>query len=291
MLGGPVVALVACMSRRWLQFFVALVLVTIAWFSISPALGRDALPYWSVDGFKLRVVGTNLLVNNKSITDAAQAIFDARADVVFVSEISIPFVEAAKGVGFESRYPYRILDTYFGPRDAELEFGLGVYSKYPFADVVRYGEDRSPYVRLSLPDGLVLRAAPVHVKSPTRTDRVREWGEDLAGIGRLVEQTDEPLLLVGDFNSSRWQPAFGALLKRGLTDAHEATGKGLSRSWPTKFPIFRIDHALMSRQIVATSITDFDVPGSDHLSFVADLVIERPGAVRSSEPVAGPTLP
>ena len=290
MLGGAGVLVGAVLSRRWLQALAALFLIGSAWFAISPAIGRDGLPYWTADGIGFRIASSNLSIQNLRPADAATTLLGTNADMIFVSELTADFVGAATAAGFESRYPYRLLDPYLSTNGIAPDGGLGIYSKFAFDDVERFGEARTPIVRINFPSGVVLRATPVHVKSPTETSRVGAWADDLARLGRLAETTDEPLLLVGDFNSSRWQPAFGALLKRGLTDGHEATGKGLTASWPQRFPLLRIDHALMTRQIVATSVRDFDVPGSDHRAFVADLVIERPGPVRSTKPTAGPKL-
>ena len=277
MLGGGAVLLGAVMSRRWLQALIALLLLVPAWFAISPALGRDPLPYWTEHGVGVRIAGSNLYFENRRPADAARTLLKTNADILFVSELTPVFVDAAKSEGFEARFPYRLLDPYLG---------LGIYSKFPFDDAERRASRRPPVVRFTLPDGVFFRATPVHTKSPTDTARVGAWADDLGRLGRLVEANDGPLLLVGDFNASRWQPAFGALLGRGLTDAHEATGRGLSRSWPQRFPVLRIDHALMTRHIVARSVADIDVPGSDHRAFVADLIIERPGPVRPSTPTA-----
>lgn len=290
MLGGAGVLVGAVVSRRWLQALAALFLIGSAWFAVSPAIGRDALPYWTADGIGFRIAASNVYIRNLRPADAATALLNTDADMIFVSELTADFVGAAKAAGLESRYPYRLLDPYLSTNGVAPDAGLGIYSKFAFDDVARFGEARAPIVRINLPGGVHFRATPVHVKSPTETSRVGAWADDLARLGRLAESTDEPLLLAGDFNSSRWQPAFGSLLRRGLTDAHEATGKGLTRSWPSRFPLLRIDHALMTHQIVARSVTDIDVPGSDHLGFVADLVIERPGPVRSTKPTAGPTL-
>lgn len=291
MLGVGGALLGAVMSRRWLQALSALLLLVSAWFAISPALGRNPLPYWTADGVGVRIAASNLSVENRRPAAAAIALLRTNADILFVGELTPAFVTAAKTAGFEARYPYRLLDPYHVDDGTAPDPGLGIYSKFPFGDVERYGKKRAPVVRISLPGGVVFRATPVYTTSPTDTARVAPWADDLARLGRLVEANDGPLLLVGDFNASRWQPSFGALLRRGLTDAHEATGKGLSRSWPQRFPVLRLDHALMTHQIVARSVTDIDVPGSDHRALVADLIIERPGPVRSTGATSGPRPP
>lgn len=274
MAGTPLVLCVASLSRRWIQAAAATVVVITSWFAISPALGRDPIPFWANNATEIRVVSANLYFWNSKLADAAQTLYNADADIVALSELDPSFVSAATSIGFDTRYPYRLLDPREPVGGESPTGGLGLYSKYPFEDVVRVGPDRAPFVRILLPDGQGVRVLPVHVASPGTPTRVRTWASDLARLGRLVEATDEPMLLVGDFNSGRWQPAFGALLRRDLTDGHEAVGRGLSRSWPDRFPLFRLDHVLYTRGFAARSVRDLDIPGSDHRGFVATLAIE-----------------
>ncbi len=274
MAGTPLVLLVALLSRRWIQAAAAIVLVITSWLAISPAIGRDPLPFWANNATDIRVASANLYFRNSRPVDAAKALYAADADIVALSELTPAFVSAATSVGFDAAYPYRLLDPQEPVGDESSSGGLGLYSKYPFEDLVRVGRDRAPFVRILLPDGQGIRVLPVHALSPGTPRRVRTWASDLARLGRLVEATDEPMLLLGDFNSGRWQPAFGALLRRGLTDGHEAVGRGLSRSWPDRFPVFRLDHALYTRGFAARSVRDLDVPGSDHRGFVATFSIE-----------------
>ena len=82
--------------------------------------------------------------------------------------------------------------------------------------------------------------------------------------------------VVGDFNSTRWNPPFGDLLAAGLHDAHESVGQGLSRSWPNlgfPVPLMRLDHALVNDKVGVVSVHDVDVPGSDHIGFVTELAV------------------
>ncbi len=274
MAGTPLVLVIASLTRRWIQAATALMLVMTSWFAVSPALGRDPLPFWANGATELRLASANVYFLNNRPVDAARALYAADADIVAVSELVPSFVSAATGIGFDERYPYRLLDPQESIGDESASGGLGLYSKYPFEDLVRVGRDRAPFVRVVLPNGQGIRVLPVHAVSPSTAHRVGSWASDMARLGRLVEATDEPMLLLGDFNSGRWQPAFGALLRRGLTDAHEAVGRGLSRSWPHWFPLFRLDHALYTRGLAARSVRDLDIPGSDHRGFVATLAIE-----------------
>lgn len=272
--GTPVVLVVGLVSRRWIHAIAALVLVITSWFALSPAVGRDPLPFWADGATQIRIASANLYFRNGTPLDAARTLFATDADIVALSELTPSFVSAATTVGFDQRYPYRLLDAQEPIGGNSPTGGLGLYSRFPFDDIVRVGRDRAPFTRVILPDGQSIRVLPVHAESPSTAGRVGRWASDLARLGRLVEATAEPVLLVGDFNAGRWQPAFGALLRRGLTDGHEAVGRGLSRSWPDGFPLFRLDHALYTRGFAARSVRDVNVPGSDHRGFVATFAIQ-----------------
>ena len=274
--GTPLVLVIGLGGRRWLQAGAAFVLVITSWFALSPAFGRDPVPFWARSATEFRVASANLYFRNGTPVDAARALYATDADIVAVAELTPSFVSAATNVGFDQRYPYRLLDAEEPTGGNSPSGGLGIYSKFPFDDVERVGRDRAPFTRMFLPDGQGIRVLPVHAESPSTAGRVGRWASDLARLGRLVEVTDEPVLLIGDFNAGRWQPAFGALLRRGLTDAHEAVGRGLSRSWPDGFPLFRLDHALYTRGFAARSVHDLDIPGSDHRGFVATFAVEPP---------------
>ena len=274
--GIPVVLVIGTLSRRWIQAGAAFALGITSWFAVSPAVGRDPLPLWATGATEFRVASANLYFRNGTPLDAARALYATDADIVALSELTPSFVSSATSVGFDQRYRYRLLDPQEPVGGNSASGGLGIYSKFPFDDVVRVGRDRAPFPRMLLPDGTGIRVLPVHAESPSTVGRVGPWASDLARLGRLVEATDEPVLLVGDFNAGRWQPAFGALLRRGLTDAHEAVGRGLSRSWPDGVPLFRLDHALYTRGFAARSVRDLNIPGSDHRGFVATFAVEPP---------------
>ena len=135
-------------------------------------------------------------------------------------------------------------------------------------------------MRIVLPDGEFVRVVAVHPEPPLSSGASQAWDQDLKTFGRLVADTggDEPLVLVGDFNGTRWQPPFGHLLAGSLRDAHETMGMGLSFSWPVKkglVPFARLDHALHSDRLFPLAVTELADSGSDHRGFVAKFAIRR----------------
>lgn len=80
----------------------------------------------------------------------------------------------------------------------------------------------------------------------------------------------EPLLLLGDFNTTEREPAYGTLT-HGLQDAHKVVGRGMGHTWgPTRLmrrglPVLRIDYMLSNARMVPLRLAvDCTPRGSDH---------------------------
>ncbi len=94
----------------------------------------------------------------------------------------------------------------------------------------------------------------------------------------MISATGPPTLVVGDFNTTYWQPAFRELLTAGpgYRDGHALMGKGLTASWPDNKrvpPFARIDHALVDSRVVPVNVHNVTLPGSDHIGFVIDVAV------------------
>lgn len=171
-------------------------------------------------------------------------------------------------------YPYRYEELHASPS------GIGLWSRRPIADggVVTIGTRVSVDVVLDV-DGTDTRVVALHPFPPTYN--TPGWADELRAIGEHTADSPLPTVLVGDFNGSRWHPAFRDLLDRGWADTHEQLGHGFSASWPMDEgwlppPFIRLDHALYSDGVVPVRITDVAITGSDHLGFVAEFGFSRP---------------
>jgi vancomycin resistance protein VanJ len=91
-------------------------------------------------------------------------------------------------------------------------------------------------------------------------------------LRRLESETRGPTLICGDFNT----PPRGLVYRglRGLfTDAFEAAGRGFGWTYPSRFPVLRIDYVWL-REAVATRAWVPEVRASDHRPVVADVVLK-----------------
>jgi len=90
-----------------------------------------------------------------------------------------------------------------------------------------------------------------------------------------------PLVLAGDLNSFPRGTVCG-MIRQHLRDAHQLGSpmrRRPRRTFPSNFPVFRIDHIFVSRQFSVVSAdthrSTLSRAASDHLPLVADLTIDR----------------
>lgn len=137
------------------------------------------------------------------------------------------------------------------------------------------------------PDGPV-HVRSVHMAAPFVPEAVPVWEgqfDELSAqtlVGIRVEP-DVPVLVAGDFNATDAHQPFRQLLGAGLTDAHRIAGCGLGLSWPidhigpVPFPVFALDHVLVSEAFEVRSLRVGSVNGepigSDHHPVIAELVL------------------
>jgi endonuclease/exonuclease/phosphatase (EEP) superfamily protein YafD len=223
-----------------------------------------------VDAVGLRVASVNLLYRNDRIDDVAYTLADLAPDVIVFSEYTAEHQAALQTSELVDDYLYRI------DRSGQFAGGVAVWSRTPVIvdehpDTYNYSLD----LTVDGPDGDV-RVVALHV--PTPLVSFENWRRDLQTAAQIGREASGPTMVVGDFNASYWHPDFRRMLDAGLVDAHTALGKGFSTSWPTGHrapPFVRLDHALMTPDLVSTEIGDFEIPGSDHRGLVVTVVPAR----------------
>jgi len=262
-----VVGIVAAIRRRWALSAVCVVLAVVHLASIYPATGHRPLPAWASSAPRLTVLEANMFDRNDEPEAAAAKIMSSGADVLVLVELESGTLSALRRAGIDSAYPYSTLPKGRFRTDA-------IWSKRPLT--AGQAATRDGYkARATIDvDGRPLELVAVHVDNAIRGRD--EWNNEINELGDLATSLDRPVALVGDFNATRWNPPFGRLLGRGLHDAHEATGQGLSRSWPNvpvPIPLMRLDHAVVNDRVGVVSVHDYTVPGSDHRGFVTELAV------------------
>jgi len=262
---GAALVLAAVLRARALAVASVLLLaVTAAW--VAPDLR-----WWStaaaVEGPTTVVAAANVGPEHRRAAEMAADLVTIEADVLNVVELTPVDQAALRAAGIHERYPH----SFEAPRSGG--FGSGIYSRYPVRDgrVLRVAGTPMASAVVELPSGPTTVIA-VHTSQPL-TDAGRLAAE-LEELGRIVRDSDGPVVLAGDFNATRQHQPFRSLLEVGLTDAHLATGRGWSATWPTdrRIPPFAlIDHVLVSRELTAASAGEITIRGTDHRAVVATI--------------------
>lgn len=228
-------------------------------------------------GPTLTILHANLLYTNRHVDAVWPRIEPLGVDVVTFSEYTPHHARILHDSAPSSGYPYRV------EIPARRGAGTALWSRYPITTQPTTDTTHHTVVADVHGPGGTVRVLVVHTQSPlVHHDG---WLDDLAKLGAL--HVDEPAVMTGDFNASWWHPELRRILADGWRDAHVATGRGLSCSWPTERwhrlfkwhpPFVRLDHALLSDDLDLVAVTDVDVPGSDHLGLVVRVAIPAPRA-------------
>lgn len=174
------------------------------------------------------------------------------------------------------RFPYRVLSP------NPLSFGIGLLSSYPFVGTPSVSLDPPLlHTRIDLGGGRTLDVVVAHplpgqlrTVGPLPVDfdtSVRDT--EIATIRSIVDPilaSGQPLVLLGDFNTTDREPIYAAL-SAGLADVQRAVGWGPGPTWridPVKwlpFGLLRIDMVMAGPGVAPLRISPDCTPrGSDH---------------------------
>ena len=226
---------------------------------------------------------------NAQISRARDILLAKPADIVVLEEAYWRWIE--NDPALTVLYPHRRALYYNG------ETGLVVLSTYPILhDDVPQPQNgaaaqkhpRQIVARLDV-GGTPFNVVATHPPSPqiSFADRCRlvcyataDRDQHLAQLHQVVQpllDSGEPLLVLGDFNTTIREPIYREL-SAGLREAHATVGSGAGLTWPLPndsvafpawlqllFPLIRIDHQFSNARLtpLATSV-DCTLRGSDH---------------------------
>ena len=265
------IAAVAAWRRRWWPTAVHGGLVVALIVLAAPLLFHGSPPDVPDGAPSMRVTFSNVYFESERHEEAAVTLMALDADLLGLVEVTPRQVAALREAGVDERYPFRA-----GSVDRDRD-GVVLYSRVPILRASTRVLGTSPAVDAVVDlDGTEVRVLVVHAKAGVDQDDLGNWETDLEAVHDELTGTTLPTMVIGDFNASRWHPAYRDMLDgTGFHDVHEWLGEGCAASWPNDLPLpafVRIDHALVDG-LVPTTIEDVDVPGSDHRAFVASVAV------------------
>lgn len=158
-------------------------------------------------------------------------------------------------------------------------YGNAILSRHPFSVVSegflprRTGEQRAvQWIKVSLGE-LSLNVMNTHLSIHFR-ERLLQIRQLLGAEWIAKSERHVPLLVCGDLNASPFSPVYRGL-RKDLVDAQRANGGRALPTWPSRRPLFRIDHLFTSQSIAVRGCEvrrdALTMLASDHLPLVAEL--------------------
>lgn len=281
-------AIVAWLLKMRRAFIAAMPLVLCAivppaWMCIRP------LPRPDPTAMTLKVLSANLLVSVRDTSLILAEIEKHEPDIILFQEYT-GGKHSSISPALLSRYPHVVNAM----RDDA--YGMAVYSRLAFTVApqlypsvwppVSSSENsrRAGVVNLRDPQiRVVVRVAGqevvvqnIHVPPPSNPNYLAEQRMLLRWIADWAGSETRPVIVAGDFNSTREAQSAGWLKKAGLVDAHGTAGRGRGSTWPDltilrHFPGVRIDNLYTRGGLACRAIEVGDRIGSDHRPIVATL--------------------
>jgi len=218
----------------------------------------------------VRAMLMNLNASNGNAEQVLKAIRAADPDLLLLEEVTPKW--AGELSVLNADYPYRVSKVRNDP------FGIMLLSKVPLSrtNVLFVGDAQIPTIaaNVHLPQGEIFLVG-THPVPPISSEFSNLRNNQLVALPQRVRGQKNPVLLIGDLNTSPWSAHFTRLLKdSGLQNSMKHFG--FQPSWPAGNRFLRIplDHVLHSPGILIHNRAVGSDVGSDHLPVLVDFSIE-----------------
>ncbi|MBW4495467.1 MAG: endonuclease/exonuclease/phosphatase family protein [Oscillatoria princeps RMCB-10] len=238
-------------------------LEVVPWYLPQPASAGETVT-------QLRLLQSNVLTSNRQYYKVISLVRKEKPDVAVFIEVSKSWAKELEVL--RESFPYVFLN-----QDGDY-FGTAIYSKLPLANksIKDLGGGRKTIMAEVTIQGQLVSLLASHPNIPTGRSGFKQRNKQLSELGNYVVKFKNPVVMVGDFNTTMWSPHYKKFVgKAGLRNAR--AGFGTLPTWPTFFPLLYIpiDHCLVSPEIEVVKIRRGREVGSDHLPLIADLAITR----------------
>jgi endonuclease/exonuclease/phosphatase (EEP) superfamily protein YafD len=258
-------ALVRSKKRWWLVSALCIIInlaEIVPWYFPAPAFA-GATP-----GQHLRILHSNVLTSNRRYSDVISLVKAEQPDIAVFVEVSTSWAKELSVLS--EMFPY------YSQQQESEKFGSAIYSKLPLknASVKAFSKRRKSLLVDVKFQGKIISLILVHPTVPIKQQSFIDRNKQLAAIGEYAAQVKNPLVVVGDFNTTMWSPFYTNMVKTAkLRNAR--SGFGILPTWPTFLPLayIPIDHFLVSKEIGVLKIRTGRNVGSDHLPLITDLVL------------------
>jgi len=272
----PLIVMASLAPYLWVLAIPSAVLLTLHFRTLGPAFGILLLTALLIvelplirttqapAGVNAVLLQVNLRVGNADPSALVARVRRERIDVLTLDELTPQELTALSAKGLDALLPYRFTVPYRGGA------GTGIWSRFPLSGETRFDEFRFEGLRaeVAVPSAATIQLWAVHILPPWPYPS-EIWTQEMAHLRSLLDapaRQHRTVVVSGDFNATYDHREFRRLLGSQYRDAAEASGAGLTRTYPTDRPfppLLALDHVLVSRAGVR-SVSTVAVPGSDH---------------------------
>ncbi|GAT65627.1 endonuclease [Planomonospora sphaerica] len=262
--GAPL--LLALGLRRRAAAAVALVVSAVLALAVLPRHFADGDP--PAGPQRLRVLAANLAVGAGDTAALMDLVRALDPDVLTLQELTPEAVARLEAAGLRTLLPYTV------DRSKNGVWGSGLYSRHRLSELplIEEGRFRQARAVLEYPGGRRIEVVSVHPCAPRYDYKVPCWFD---GLRALPRAGGELRVLAGDFNATLDHGPVRDLLDSGYRDAADATGQGLTPTWPQRgwepVPGVALDHVLADARMAVDAFSVHSLPGTDHRPVFADL--------------------
>lgn len=237
-------------------------------------------PAPKASGETLRVGVANLHTSNPDWAALPGIMLDASPDLLALQEHSGHWSREAP-IRLGERWPHHGPDLQH--RSNAPRYGVRLYHRTEFIEApapvaMGLGDDDGRVVRGVIEfGGRRVSVYSTHLPHDVLyTHQARIARPMMRELLRAIELDPNPIIMMGDFNTTPRGPRMAAFRRAGLRNAWSIAGRGRGATWRSDFPLrdlvgLRIDHVLISEELVCTKIERTGEFGSDHIGLIAEI--------------------
>jgi vancomycin resistance protein VanJ len=270
------VLLAGALWRRSASAVAALLLPVAVWLNLFGGLLGEK----SHTGGDLVVASHNIGAGNPDPAGTARDLTASGADVLALEEIT-PQAKPVYEKELAAAYPYHTVQGTVGlwsrlplsgtrPVDIGMDYGPLAATKPAY---LKLASNRALRTTVATDHG-PLAVYVAHLGSVRVTPRTGFWSAQRdrgaqALATAVAAERDQRVVLLGDLNGALDDRAFAGLTSQ-LRSAQDTAGNGFGFTWPTAFPVVRIDQILV-RGVRPESSWVLPATGSDHRPVAAGI--------------------
>ncbi|MGI8936269.1 MAG: endonuclease/exonuclease/phosphatase family protein [Phormidesmis sp.] len=254
----------------------------------SALLSAQVIPWYfppaqSDTNSNYRVMSTNLNVANSNATEVIKLTKKERPDLALFMEVNDSMAKQLEVLKTFLPYSSNQLTPY--------QPGTVLYSKDPITDLKVRKFDTNNAVNLTAHVQTINRQlliVAIHPLPPITREFLHSRNKVFGAVSDYIQQQTDPVLLIGDFNTTMWSPFYRTLAhETGLKNTRK--GLGTFPTWPanmsyrptpklnilTKLFQIPIDQCLASPSLNVVRMHTGPEIGSDHLPIIVDFSIQK----------------